>query len=309
MSQCPLCKSDARQAESLTTKGMRHIRCTTCGEFKISDSGASDLLPRYPHYGELSAWARQEHEAGRTAEITQEAIKDPPKIFRHLSVEAKLVLALQTMSRKYPTPGEEFEFDNTDWPLFCGTSVIEFEWIFKALRERVWLKPVSDPLLSTPAESGSLSTEAWKTLDRANSEFQQKDLCFVAMRFVPELDPLFASMETASGKAGYDCERVSTKAHADNINDRMIDMINRCRFVIADFTYESHNVYFEAGYAKGLDKPVIWTKKKGDAVHFDVGQFHFIEWEADKLDEFEERLEISIGAVVGRLAPKIRKTE
>jgi len=35
-----------------------------------------------------------------------------------------------------------------------------------------------------------------------------------------------------------------------------------CRFIVADFTGQRGGVYFEAGYALGLRKPVIWTCKR-----------------------------------------------
>ena len=83
------------------------------------------------------------------------------------------------------------------------------------------------------------------------------------------------------------------------------ERLKRCRFLIADFTENSHNVYFEAGYAKGMDKPVIWTKRVGEEEHFDTRQFYFIEWSDADWADFELRLETSIGAIVGRLVAKL----
>ena len=96
---------------------------------------------------------------------------------------------------------------------------------------------------------------------------------------------------------------MDTEAHADHIDNRLIDMLNRCRFVIADFTEDSRNVYFEAGYARGLGKAVIWTRGAAQEVAFDTKQFYFIDWRESDWPKFESALETSIGAVVGRLAP------
>jgi len=120
---------------------------------------------------------------------------------------------------------------------------------------------------------------------------------------LPGLDPLLKAMKRACNRAGYECKTVATDPHADNIDNRLIDLLNRCRFVISDFTDESPNVYFEAGYARGMGKPVIWTRRAGQKVAFDTKQFYFIDWQDSDWAKFESELEISIGAVVGRLAP------
>jgi nucleoside 2-deoxyribosyltransferase len=50
------------------------------------------------------------------------------------------------------------------------------------------------------------------------------------------------------------------------------------RYVIADFTGNRGGVYFEAGFAQGIGKPVIWLVDKADLgnVHFDTRQYNHI---------------------------------
>jgi hypothetical protein len=46
-------------------------------------------------------------------------------------------------------------------------------------------------------------------------------------------------------------------------------------------TFASQGVYFEAGYALGLDRKVIWTCKEGQELtdmHFDTRQYNHILW-------------------------------
>src|SRR5437870_1495719 len=49
--------------------------------------------------------------------------------------------------------------------------------------------------------------------------------------------------------------------HNEKICDKIIAEIRTCQFLIADVTKASANVYFEAGFAMGLNRPVIWTCK------------------------------------------------
>ena len=64
--------------------------------------------------------------------------------------------------------------------------------------------------------------------------------------------------------------------------------------MIADYTGNRPNVYYEAGYAKGLGIPVIMLIPKSDLEdkdkrpHFDIAQYNFIAY--DGLDDLKQRL-------------------
>jgi nucleoside 2-deoxyribosyltransferase len=72
----------------------------------------------------------------------------------------------------------------------------------------------------------------------------------------------------------------------------MLEVIRRSRFVVADITYDNSGAYWEAGFAEGLDKKVIYTVSKvwidedrKNRVHFDTDHFNRIEWDVDNLEE------------------------
>ncbi|MDA1051804.1 MAG: hypothetical protein O3C40_15165 [Planctomycetota bacterium] len=56
--------------------------------------------------------------------------------------------------------------------------------------------------------------------------------------------------------------------------------IRKARFLVADFTKHRNGVYFEAGYAIGLQIPVIWLCREDEMgrVHFDTEHFNHIVW-------------------------------
>jgi nucleoside 2-deoxyribosyltransferase len=102
------------------------------------------------------------------------------------------------------------------------------------------------------------------------------------MSFHPSLDPGFdlgikPAVET---DCGFTVIRVDRVPHNDNINDRILAGVRTAQFVIADFTLQRQGVYFEAGFAMGLGRPVIWTCRQDDFanVHFDTRQFNHIVW-------------------------------
>jgi len=86
--------------------------------------------------------------------------------------------------------------------------------------------------------------------------------------------------------------------HTNDIGDEMIAKIRRCRFMVADFTDQNPGVYFEAGFAQGLGRSVIWTcreDQKND-VHFDTEHRNHIFWK--DADDLRERLRVRIAATI-----------
>ena len=58
-------------------------------------------------------------------------------------------------------------------------------------------------------------------------------------------------------------------------------------------------VYYEAGFAQGLNIPVIWTCREDrmDRVHFDTRQYSHILWTGPQ--DLRQKLRNKIGAVIG----------
>ena len=92
--------------------------------------------------------------------------------------------------------------------------------------------------------------------------------------------------------------RVGSLDHNEKIDDRIIAEIRRSGLVVADFTGDCGGVYFEAGYARGLGIPVIWTCRRTGStkVHFDTNRFNYITWETP--EELRGRLDARIRATV-----------
>ena len=87
------------------------------------------------------------------------------------------------------------------------------------------------------------------------------------------------------------------KEFADvTINDALIAEIRKCKFLVADFTQHKHGVYFEAGFALGLKRPVIYLCHQDDfeQTHFDTNHYPHIRYQ--KLDELAQKLRDKIEA-------------
>jgi nucleoside 2-deoxyribosyltransferase len=147
-----------------------------------------------------------------------------------------------------------------------------------------------------------IRAEGWEHLDRHEKEAVISDQAFVAMSFSDAMKPAWeAGIELAINAAGYRPYRVDEELHVDRIDAKIEVEIRNSRFLVADVTEGKKGVYFEAGFALGLGKPVIWSVRK-DAldhdVHFDTRQYRHIVWESP--DELKRELTELICAVVGR---------
>lgn len=122
--------------------------------------------------------------------------------------------------------------------------------------------------------------------------------CFIAMSF----SDLQQELRNTLKEAITDCDYTPVLVDEINfdsdvtINDAIISNIKQSKFMIADFTEQKHGVYFEAGYALGQGKPVIYTCNRTDFsnTHFDTNHYPHIVYE--NLKELKEKLVYKIKA-------------
>jgi len=104
-----------------------------------------------------------------------------------------------------------------------------------------------------------------------------------------EMDAVFQAICGACKAAGWRMPiRADSEQHNDFIMDKILGDIRRSPFVIADFTGNRNGVYIEAGFARGLRKPVVHTCRADhfEQAHFDIRQINAIKWTS--LDELRE---------------------
>lgn len=107
-------------------------------------------------------------------------------------------------------------------------------------------------------------------------------------------------LAAAVADAGYRPYRVDFDEFNDDVVDQIIAGIRGSRFLIADFTGHRNGVYFEAGYARGMNIPVIHTchSKVITEAHFDTRNFNHVTW--NDAAELRRKLTARIIATIGR---------
>ena len=150
----------------------------------------------------------------------------------------------------------------------------------------------------------TLTVEGYAKLAELEKTYTDSSIAFVAMWFDDSMSEAWEhGFDPAIRKAGYKPMRIDRHEHVNKIDDEIIAEIRRARFVVADFTHGDTGarggVYYEAGFAHGLDIPVIFTCRQDsfDEIHFDTRQYNHIVW--TEPEDLLRDLTTRIAAVIG----------
>ena len=187
--------------------------------------------------------------------------------------------------------------------LACTESITEgeLEYLLNYLVAQGWLDKTSETFGLIDL---AITVEGYARLAEMENMIVDSSQVFVAMWFDELLDPVYdEAISPAIKNMGYEAIRLDRRHHLDKIDDQIIAEIKRSRFIIADFTHGEKGarggVYYEAGFAHGINIPVIFTCREDmvDHLHFDTRQYPHIVWNSP--EELKRQLEDRIGAVIG----------
>ena len=142
----------------------------------------------------------------------------------------------------------------------------------------------------------NLSLEGWKIYEVENRGMVAGNYGFIAMQFNDnELETFVQEVVTPTvEKMGFNLIDVRDVSKAGIIDNIIRSQIRSARFVIADLTHDNNGAYWEAGYAEGLGKPVIYICEKAKfeekRTHFDTNHCTTVLWSRDDDDGFRKEL-------------------
>jgi hypothetical protein len=146
--------------------------------------------------------------------------------------------------------------------------------------------------------------ERYQELERGVSSTNTK--AFMAMKFNDaKLDNMLKNyFQPAVESTGFSLQKLDDNPVAGLIDDRMRVEIRLSRFLIADLSHGNAGAYWEAGYAEGLGKPVIYTCEKSvfedeeKKPHFDTNHHLTVVWDEGEPEKAAEKLKATIRATV-----------
>ncbi len=199
-------------------------------------------------------------------------------------------------------PGIQIEIVYMNPTLLGKVGVVgpeDIGWIVDSLTSQDLLRGTMRRSPGIEIYTGNLSARGWQRFEELKRAHVSSSYAFFARQFNNvELDDVFKRcLWAAVQQTGYELRTVTQRA---GLVDAVIeDEIRRCRFLIADLSDNNAGAYWEAGFAEGLGKPVIYVcrAKDGDAekkTHFDANHRHTVRWDLASLDQTATQLKAVI---------------
>lgn len=346
--QCPLCKANLEEKYNCPYCGYVNFSNELIDEINIIKPISDDLRikVRYVLKKQTVQFEKSHNKQLLKQYDSYEQIEKIDKNISLPNLTTKLDLVLNYINENTKFYGDivRIKIDQL-FPLFFCKNNYEFKEILSCLVDLQYLKTIEWNLnqleykeglndsIYTPYnyyainESYSKFTTAQLTLTVKGVKYLQEKQtnsltstqAFVAMWFNEEEDPenykfnmtkIYESVIKPAIEENnkYKALRIDYKEHCNDINDEMIAEIRKSKFVIADLTGYRGGVYFEAGFAYGLNIPVIYTchekwlsgnkEKNIEPVHFDLNHRNIIKWNEKKLDEFKKNIKNRIDATI-----------
>jgi len=109
---------------------------------------------------------------------------------------------------------------------------------------------------------------------RTRSDAQNSpDIVFVLTAYSGDMDESFVAVCNAARECELTAMRALDQIGDDRVHDTLLQSIRDAGMIVADLTNERPNVYFELGYARGLNKTVITVAREGTELHFNVTDY------------------------------------
>ncbi len=323
--KCPVCGIEAFE-ESVITRFAKRYYCNRCGEFILDDDVSSlfsDTEPGPKLKASLFWYLRTNENNALRVKPTplicsyncKEGIEGnyqfiSTKYILNLfpnSINDQINMILTNIAGLIGFIGGEIIVDFGDgkecFPIFFIDVNYDSFNAQKQLNEKINILSESGLLKQTSILGDNqvaytLKTKAWDIVQEIQSKMIYTSQAFIAMWFDDSMHNARDKIRQAISDCGYLPVLIDEKEYNSFIVPEILYEIQKSRFLVADFTGDRGGVYFEAGYAKGLNKDVIMTCKDGYFnPHFDTKQINHIVWKNE--EELYERLVKRIRSTVG----------
>ena len=301
------------------------MKSTTGNNYKTVRVLDSDNIPRDLSESKkvrLSGYIAQENLRGNTPDLDK-LMKDdwPAKLPPIPESSERRDLLLRGLVKLSSNIGDIVTLKNEDentsdnptpflYALSYCSKETEFSHLLEELKQSQYVKQESE---YSGEIGGFVVTEKGRQkLKEIENGIPNRDstTAFIAMWFTDSEDKSHNTMNMlhqriaqAITRAGYKPIRSDDIKNDDKVDNKILSLIEKSKFIVCDITAEDKDkprasVFFEAGYAKGKNIPVIWscskTMKELQVKVFDTRQYECVFWDKNCMSEFEEELQKQI---------------
>lgn len=301
--RCPVCETPITRTEKWGGSPAS-IPCPNCGPYLVGGSALQELKGNRYVEGEcrprISHGLRKGTDLSLTPELLERFSQSPlPGALQQLD---NLVIHYAKQGS-----GASIGVNATNLRAVIGaTTEVTAAWAVKELHDTGLTSGVVQPMDSGMVGAVQLTRKGWEKFDQVMRAGSNSHLAFMAMEYGdPELDKVFRDhLQPAAKLAGFDLRRNDEAPEAGLIDNRMRVQIRTSRFVVCDLSHGNNGVYWEAGFAEGIGRPVIYTcqksffEDKSGGPHFDTKHHATVVWDPADLGKAAEELKLMIRATL-----------
>ena len=338
--ECPIWGTPAENIKQSPAGDRRSFNSQRAGgNYTISGSAEAEIgnWPQEKGYLRIlvTDWLIEQRQGGNdcpevTSEILEEIKKRKPKrvteraenllrfihektdrLGQYIDLNSNECLAWSSCSGSVEDEPQQVQSSPYTWNSSSET-LEELSTLAEYLLEKGWIICESGELILKTISHAELnkvklSPAGYSHIEKLKGSNRDSDQAFVAMWFNESMKGVYEqAIEPAIREAGYIPMRIDRHDHINKIDDEIVAKIRRSRFVVADFTSQSGDqprggVYYEAGFAHGLNLPVIFTCREDliKKIHFDTRQYNHLGWKKAELPKFRTALTQRICATIG----------
>lgn len=287
-SECPICGTSANVHRD---GHLCAVNCARCGDFGAPRELLDDWRDS-PGTPDERRWRASiaSYSILRLQDGKRRAILDED-FFRSLAdrtlptpaeVADNLLIYLGNLLRR--SPGEPADINIHDMRIVSeigGGSEHDVVWLLNELCKRHYVTDLDDGMMSRRVR---LTLTGWARFEELKKERSESKYAFLARKFDnPELDGVVSIFISAVAQTGFELRPASQKA---GLIDSIIEHeIRGARFLISELSDDNAGAYWEAGFAEGLGKPVIYMCREDKKTHFDTEHRHTVWWSPDRPEE------------------------
>jgi len=313
LEKCPVCDREVERLEHDPQKrDAVQIDCPHCGKFSLSGSLEAELpslLKQPDAQPKLSHALRRSQESSARplfdTYVAEAALKQPLPRPRE-----QADFLVRWLAGNCPGPGETVVVNYENNGAIAGAkSENGFELVIDHLFDSDLVTGEKSSALGCGDTAfATLTFAGWDHYENLLRSGQVYRKAFMAMKFGDAaLDNILEKvLKPSAEKAGFDLYKLTDIPKAGLIDNRIRVEIQASDFVAADLTHDNHGAYWEAGYAEGLGKPVIYLCEKSKfeqaKTHFDTNHHLTILWDADAPERCSEEFTATIRATLPHIA-------
>jgi hypothetical protein len=311
MTLCPVCRMQLMSEPRASDGDRREIFCHNCGPFNLSNSAEGALEKQGFSRGERAKVALGIRRGGSgvlttyviEAFISNLTLPDAGTLIDNL---------LLHLSHELEAPGEPIELWAPALRASLGAlSSAGVQWAIEQAVSANLVQGTPTRTIGGPDEfrllGASLTLQGWDRVAELLQSAKGSRKAFMAMKFGDSLlDAVFVDhFKPAIRQTGFELLRLNEEPRAGLIDDRLRLELRTSRFVIADLSHGNNGAYWEAGFAEGVGRPVIYTCRKDvfddltTRPHFDTNHYLTVIWDCANPAAAAEELKTVVRVTLG----------